>query len=137
MYKQFDPKLYDADDNAKEQVIRWLEMRGNQAWVNPDTYGIDLLCLAGNTIYGVEVEVKHNWSGANFPFAEVHWPIRKIKFAEQGNSWFFMLNNERTHMAVANGELLLSSPIIQKQTKYTDLESFVAVPLNQVVIYKV
>ena len=34
--KEFSQSLYDANDDAKHQVIAWLETRGFMAWVNDD-----------------------------------------------------------------------------------------------------
>lgn len=127
MRKPFDPELYDADDDAKYQVIGWLERKGFTAWVNPDKYGIDVLGQHRNIDYGFEVEVKHNWSGVKFPFDTVHFAERKLKFCV-GNSFFTMLNNERDRLLITSGDVLLGSPVVTKDTKYTSGERFVAVP---------
>lgn len=129
--KVFDQSHYDADDNAKHQLIDWLEKRhGYMAWVNEDQYGIDVLALKKGELFEFEVEVKHNWKGDGFPFDTVHWSARKIKFAEPSERvWFVMFNDERTQALFASGEVLLSSPIVVKNTKYTNGEKFVAVPL--------
>jgi hypothetical protein len=63
MKKPFDPVLYEADDNAKFIVIRWLEQNGFAAWVNPDQYGIDVLGERDGDQYCFAVQVKHNWQG--------------------------------------------------------------------------
>jgi hypothetical protein len=128
MSKPFDERLYEADDNAKHLVIDYLRGRGNLCDVNPDQYGIDLVCEnpAGEE-FVVEVEVKHNWVG-DFAFPDVHWPVRKLKFAQQSGSWFFMLNHDRTQAIVCAGSVLARSEVVTKSTKYTDSEQFLAVP---------
>ena len=40
--KEFSQSLYDENDDAKHQIIEWLEQRGFMAWVNEDQYGIDV-----------------------------------------------------------------------------------------------
>lgn len=131
--KPFDKAIYDVDDNAKHQVINWLKTRGFEAWVNPDDYGIDVLATKDNQKYGFEVEVKHNWDTDKFPFSNVHWAARKLKFIRR-NTYFTMLNNDRTYVLVAKGETLHSSPVVSKKTKYTDNELFVEVDVSDCMI---
>lgn len=130
MSKPFDPDLYAADDDAKHQVIGWLERKGFSAWVNPDQYGIDVLGKYRNVDYAFEVEVKHNWNRDTFPFDPVHFSARKLKFAK-GNAYFTMLNHHRTMMLMTDAKALTDSPVVTKNTKYTSSEQFVAVPLAQ------
>ncbi len=131
--KPFDQDLYDKDDNAKFVVIDYLSTLGIQARVNPDPYGIDLLADWYGDAYEIEVEVKHNWSGAEFPFDSLHYSARKVKFLNQNaHVRFITLNNEWTHAAVVNGKDLLTCKIVEKKTKYTEQESFIEVPLDKV-----
>jgi len=132
-HKPFDAQMYGADDNAKHDVIKWLEGRGFTAWVNPDQYGIDVLALYEGNLLSFEVEVKHNWKGDKFPFDAVHFSARKLKFATP-NSYFTMLNNERSLVLVTTGVIVAASPIVSKQTKYTASERFIEVPLARCVI---
>jgi hypothetical protein len=131
MIKPFSIDLYDKNDDAKELVIRLLQAKGYKAWVNPDAYGIDIICQFNEDPYTYhEVEVKHNWKGESFPFKTVHFPLRKLKFAN-ARSFFVMLNHDRTHLLVIPGIQLLNSPIITKSTIYTDNEEFVEVTINE------
>ena len=130
MIKPFSLELYADNDNAKELVIKWLESKGCTAWVNPDQYGIDLLFK--NPIgdyYSCEVEVKHNWKGAKFPFKTMHIPARKLKFATD-NAIFVVLNSERTHLIMLHGEDLRKAPIVRKDTIYTEGEYFVEIEVD-------
>jgi hypothetical protein len=129
--KPFDQAIYDEDDNAKHQIINWLERCGIVATVNEDKYGIDLVTPNGA---GIEVEVKHNWVGRKFPYPEVHFSERKLKFA-QPNTFFAMLNHDRDHVLITTGEAIFSSPRTKKRTKYTRWESFVEVPLSLCSVY--
>jgi hypothetical protein len=130
MIKPFSLQLYTDNDNAKELVIKWLEAKGCTAWVNPDQYGIDLLFKnpAGD-YYSCEVEVKHNWKGAKFPFKTMHIPARKLKFAAD-NAIFVVLNSERTHLIMLHGEDLRKAPIVRKDTIYTEGEYFVEIEVD-------
>ena len=49
--KPFSQIIYNADDNAKHQIIEWLMDQGFEAWVNPDDYGIDVLATRDGTAY--------------------------------------------------------------------------------------
>ena len=135
--KPFSTLLYNKNDDAKFQVIEWLEHGQWEAEVNPDQYGIDVLAIDEfGDDYKFEVEVKHNWKGPKFPFGEVHWPARKLKFAkESGNVMFIMLNHERTHALVASGKVVLDSVIVAKPTKYTAMEEFIEVPISRCRIF--
>ena len=127
--KPFSPSLYEADDGAKHQVIAWLEVKGYEAWVNPDDYGIDLLGTRGGKTFGWEVEVKHSWKGNTFPYSAVHFAARKLKFALP-NHHFLMLNDERTRFLAVRGEDFTPAKIVKKRTIYTSEEDFVEIPLS-------
>jgi hypothetical protein len=130
--KVFSEDHYNADDNAKHKVIEWLVAQGFMAWVNPDQYGIDVQGVRNGGCYEFEVEVKHNWSGTNFPFDTIHFSNRKRKFATPDKlTWFVMLNDERTHALLISGETFLAAPVVTKNTIYTQGEQFVAIPIAQ------
>ena len=130
--KPFDQALYDVDDKAKFIVINWLNALGFQAEVNPDQYGIDVLATKQNKKYAFEVEVKHNWSGKQFPYGTVHFSARKQKFLHGTEETFFiMLNNELTHAIIVTGQNLSVSPTISKDTKYTSKESFISIQISK------
>lgn len=129
--KEFSQSLYDANDDAKHQVIAWLEGRGFMAWVNEDQYGIDVQALRMGKQYVFEVEVKHNWGDGGFPFDSVHFPLRKDKFAAEEGAWFVMLNRSRTQMLLVSGDVFREGRIVRKATKYTEDEEFVEIPLSR------
>ena len=131
MAKPFSPELYAKNDDAKELIIAWLNTDDeHNAYVNPDKYGIDIIC---DTAYGIryfyEVEVKHNWKGVKFPFPTVHFPKRKLKFANE-DSIFAMLNHQRTHVLLITGQQFLDAPIVRKDTIYTRNEEFIEITVG-------
>lgn len=134
--KPFDKELYDKDDNAKYQVISFLENLDFEAFVNPNTYGIDVIARSKRTgnEWGFEVEVKHVWHGPDYVGDTVHIPERKRKFAKQ-NSYFAMTNDERTHFLIIPGRIAMVSPIITKDTRYTKNEGFMNIPMDEVYTY--
>jgi len=133
MAKPFDSQLYADNDYAKDIVINWLNSDDeNHAYVNPDKYGIDVICdTADYRTYFYEVEVKHNWSGAKFPFGEVHFPARKQKFAKkhpENNTFFVMLNSEHTHALIVDGFDFNRGSVVRKNTSVMDNDLFVEIP---------
>ena len=130
MYKPFDPELYGRDDSAKLIIIAWLAEHGIEAEVNPDQYGIDLLAKGPKGNYQIEVEVKHNWLGGDFPFKTVHFAARKTKFVtDDPNCLFMMLSDSLTRVLVVSGQVLSSAKKVTKRTIYTEAEQFLQVDL--------
>lgn len=133
MAKPFDAQLYTDNDYAKEKIIAWLNTDDeNHAFVNPDQYGIDIICeTADYQTYYYEVEVKHNWSGEKFPFGEVHFPARKLKFAKkhpEEDTFFVMLNKEHTHALIVDGFDFNRGTLVRKNTSVMDNDLFVEIP---------
>lgn len=131
MIKPFSEVLYTENDDAKHQVIGWLlDNEFNNAVINPDDYGIDILAEKDSHQYEIEVEVKHNWKGERFPFGEVHFPARKKKFAKKSEFvWFFMLNHERTHGLIVDGFDFMNGSVVRKNTSEYDNDLFVEIPI--------
>jgi HJR/Mrr/RecB family endonuclease len=133
MNKVFDEVHYGEDDWAKYKVIYWLQKHDYKAWVNPDDYGIDVLATKDGKDYAFEVEVKHSWVDFFFPFQEVHFSARKLKFVlYPAEVWFVMLNNELTNSLFVSAEDFNNVPIVQKNTVYSSAEMFVEVPVGLV-----
>jgi hypothetical protein len=133
--KQFSQAQYDADDNCKHDVITFLERESGGKFkltVNTDLYGIDLVGEYNGIPCGVEVEIKHCWSGQHFPFSTVHIAARKVKFIEcKPYVFFVMLNTERTEALVVSPDSLQDITLVKKPTIHTDTEWFMKIPLHQ------
>lgn len=129
MSKPFSQELYNTDNSACEVVIDFLTKQGWQVGYHPDKYAIDLLASNGKENWEIEVEVKHNWQGKDFPFKDVHFSARKLKFANK-HSIFIMLNSDRSYGLGVRGTVVLNSPIVVKNTIYTQEEEFIAVPIS-------
>ena len=77
--KQFDRALHDASDiPARDAVRRFYATLGVVLHDNPDPYGIDLITEDGKVL--VEVERRMVWDKPEFPFVEVNFLQRKVKF---------------------------------------------------------
>jgi hypothetical protein len=138
MSKPFDKDLYDANDPAKEFVIKFFTERyGFLVYVNPDPYGIDLIVENERGTFELEVEVKHNWKGKRFPFQTVHFAARKLKFANKPeNVHFIMLNSDWTYALLIDGVTFSNSPIVNKDTYLTKNERFVSVIANKATLLR-
>lgn len=136
MSKPFSKKLYSEDDNAKYQVVDWLTRQNYNAKINPDTYGVDVLANKNGVKYCFEVEVKHNWTGVDFPFSTVHFSGRKRKYI-QPNTYFTMLNHKRNRILIVDYEALNNALIVRKNTIYTSDERFIEIPASECMIYKI
>jgi len=141
--KPFDKELYDDDDNAKDQLITYLDEYGfDNPRVNPDQYGIDVLAERDGEPYAFEVEVKHNWKGDYFPFKSVHFAYRKMKFTKVEtiplrNTYFVMLNHERDTALRVDGVTFAGAPVVSKKTIYTSIEKFVEVATDLVSFFRI
>lgn len=132
MKKKFSQELYDRDDFAKELVIRFLQQNSFIAWVNEDQYGIDVIAEKDGDVFEIEVEVKHNWKGRDFPYDSVHFSERKRKFIKPSKfNVFWMLNDDWSWALLIDGLQMSEAPVIVKDTIYTTNEKFIAVPIDQ------
>lgn len=129
--KPFDKALYDQDDQAKLVVVGFLETRRFDAWVNEDQFGVDVLADRDGERWQFEVEVKHGWSGEDFPFGSLHYAARKLKWAHEPRTWYCTLNDEWDRMLVVSGEVLMMCDVVFKDTIYTTDEPFIEVPLEE------
>jgi hypothetical protein len=129
--KPFDLSLYEQDDRAKLVVVGFLETRGYDAWVNEDQFGVDVLADRDGLRWQFEVEVKHGWNGADFPFRSLHYAARKLKWSHEPRTWYCTLNDDWDRMIVVSGEVLGRCQVVFKNTIYTFDEPFVQVPLEE------
>lgn len=130
--KPFDQQTFNDDDNAKQLVIDLFRYWGCTIGVNADDYGIDLVGREKDgTVFGVEVEVKHNWHGDTFPFTTIHYSARKTKFLDALDEvWFCTVNTDRTHCALLCVSALDNIKLIRKQTSVTSSEWFMEFPIH-------
>jgi hypothetical protein len=130
--KPFSPELYATNDNAKFLIVDWLEGKGYAAEINPDQYGIDILARGKGRTLRVEVEVKHNWMTGSFKYDTLQIPQRKAKFAKDPDTWFVVMNHDRTHALLCSGESVLSSDLVEVPNKLvSEGERFFQIPVSQ------
>ena len=129
MFKPFDPQLYNKNDTAKYDAIKYLEKLNKKAYVNPDQYGVDL--IVDDAVY-CEVEVKHAWKGKEFPFSTLQIPERKTKFTKADKPVMFMVfNSDRSYAFLVKGDDVMKSPLKHVPNKYMDDEMFFQIPVNK------
>ena len=132
MLKPFDTDTYANNDDAKHAVIDLFRYWGCTIGVNADDYGIDLVGREKDgTVFGVEVEVKHNWTGPEFPFTTIHYSARKTKLIDSMDEvWFCTVNHDRTHCALLCVSALDNIKLVRKQTSVTSTEWFLEFPIH-------
>lgn len=130
--KPFDQHTYATDDNAKQLVMDLFRHWGCTIGVNADDYGIDLVGRdPDGNVFGVEVEVKHNWHGPTFPFTTIHYAARKTKFIDSMHEmWFCTVNDDRTHCLLLSPSELDNIKLVRKQTSVTSTEWFLEFPIH-------
>lgn len=133
MSKAFSRELYDKNDWVKYLFIDILNSRYEcNPRVNPDDYGIDIL----TDKYDYEVEVKHNWTGVNFPYDTIHYSSRKIKFVTK-RSYFVTFNSDHSRYFIIHSWSLNKAKIVTKNTTYTKSESFIEINVSEGWFYDV
>lgn len=133
MLKPFSQTTYEADDNAKHLIVDlFRNTYGCQTWVNGDKYGIDLIGKDNNATFGVEVEVKHEWTEEfHFPWDTVHIPARKVKFIDTHPVVYYaVVNHWRTFALITSTARFDQCKLVRKDTKHTRQEWFMAIPLE-------
>jgi len=131
--KAFSRELYDKNDWVKYLFIDILNSRYEcNPRVNPDDYGIDIL----TDKYDYEVEVKHNWTGVNFPYDTIHYSSRKIKFVTK-RSYFVTFNSDHSRYFIIHSWSLNKARIVTKNTTYTKSESFIEINVSEGWFYDV
>lgn len=134
MLKPFNTATFMADDNAKYQVQHWFRKtwQPRQIRTNHDKFGIDLIGRWDDgQLFGIEVEVKHNWQSEHFMFETVHYAARKTKFIDlYQDVYFCTVNSPRTHALVINMASLNAMKMIRKQTSETSSEWFLEIPTH-------
>ena len=132
---EINPDQYGIDSSQalslNSYFLDWLRTKGYKVEINPDQYGIDILGSRWGKNFQFEVEVKHNWHGQFFPYEQVHFSARKRKFVTlDADTWFVMLNHERTYALFIYGEDFMRSPVVMKDTKYSVNEACVEVDIQ-------
>jgi histidinol phosphatase-like PHP family hydrolase len=131
--KAFSRELYDKNDWVKHLFIDILNSRYEcNPRVNPDDYGIDIL----TDKYDYEVEVKHNWTGVDFPYDTIHYSSRKIKFVTK-RSYFVTFNSDNSRYFIIHSWSLNKARIVTKNTAYTKSESFIEINVSEGWFYDV
>ena len=130
-----NPCNFNADAHAecnaegKDIVLRYLREQGIRAEDNTqqNRYAVDFIIEDG---FG-DVEVRSVWSGAKYPFRTIHVPYRKKKYVELGKFLYFVINKQRTHMLICNGESIKNSKVVIIDTTRSHDESFYDVPIEE------
>lgn len=120
--KPFDRALYEKYDNAcKVQAQKiFSKIPGYTIEENDSKIGVDFLLYKDDEHIGyLEVELKNIWTSVSFPYEEVNFPHRKIKFCELDKPTLFMMFNKdfKNYLVVDSGTML-NSDLEEVRNKY-------------------
>jgi len=140
--KKFDKELYKENDEIAKRIASLVATKkyGYEVKQNPDQYGVDLLLFKNGLISGyAEAEIKTVWDTFNFPYENIQFPERKIKFTNLGlPTMFCMANSLKDRALVVWGKDLRASPIVEVSNKYNAKgELFFQVPLEKAIFYTI
>lgn len=134
--KRFDQNNFNHNDLiARIKIKDWTKSRFNVILEdNTDPYGPDLVIKDSGNIKGyIEVEIKRVWVTDKFQYPTVQWPVRKEKFCDYPNIFFFMLNSRMSSLLWTTGSHLKSSPkVLVPNREVASGEYFFQVPLSKV-----
>ena len=127
--RPFHKSLHEKHDApAKEAMIEYLKkIKKVEAWENPNRYGIDVL----TDKYLYEVEVKASWKTDDYKYKDLHIPYRKLKWCNDPNVRFVVMNGPMTVGAFVKAIDVLKSPV-EWFTFYGYTEQFFVIDLDKV-----
>jgi len=127
--KTFSKELFNKhDDVAKLVVSSLVKQQGYSIVDTTEAYGShDFIMEKNGVLYKVEVEQKTGWTTKRFPFTTLSVSHRKCTSRADV---FFEVNATGTAVLMCPMAVVLSSPVIRKNTKLgTIQEPFYDVPL--------
>lgn len=134
-HKPFDPKLHEAYDERAKDAVRDIFFNTIVFRVEEpkDKYAVDLLLIRGDKQVGsIEVEVKDKWIGDNYPYPDVHFPMRKIKYASTNCLWA-LFNHDCTHHLLIGVKQIKGCQVRELPNRLSQgqMEDFYVIPTSQ------
>jgi|ETNvirenome_6_85_1030632.scaffolds.fasta_scaffold11322_3 hypothetical protein len=135
--KSFSKALFDENDPQARNAARDLAATFglDEIIENSNQYGIDLLGMTkGKISVGIEVEVKHGWSGGDFPFSTIHLPERKEKFCNLDIPVIFcILSKDLKQAAIFGKRTVLNAEKVEVPNRFVKSgELFFDIPVSEV-----
>lgn len=134
--KHFSKELHaDNDELCRTAVKTLLKNSQYSCEDNPKKMGVDLLLYKdGKHIGYIETERKIVWKGASFPYDNVNFLYRKLKYAMLDMPTFFvMFSADMKNFLTVTSKDLMNSPVEEVRNKYVFKEEmFFKVPLDKV-----
>lgn len=130
--KTFSKELFDTHDQYAKNVTQSL-LKAMKYTITDETeaYGShDYIVSKDGTEFKVEVEQKMGWKYDDFPFSTHDVSCRK---RTSKADLFFQVNARGTAVMMCPMSMVISSPVVRKNTKFGTLnEPFFAVPTDTV-----
>jgi len=129
-----ESSILEHDDKAKRVLIKSILSQGRADYVgkHASPNGPDLICYLRHCPFCfIELDVKRIWQGSEFPYQSVDISIEKKRLiVDYMPTWFYILNKEYSWAVVAEGKVVVSSPVRTFETKTGNKEKVFQVPLN-------
>lgn len=134
-HKPFDQQLHQKYDTCGKHAVR--EIFFNTIVfrvVEPeDKYAVDFFILRGDKRVGsIEVEVKDKWIGDKYPYPDVHFLERKIKYSSTNCLWV-LFNRDCTHHLLIGVKQIKGCQIRKQPNRLSQgqTEAFYVIPTSQ------
>lgn len=133
--KQFNRQLYNTYDTmGKNIAISFLTALGYRIENTDEAYGShDFVVSKDGIEKKVEVECKTSWKGVAFPYNTHSVPYRKLC---SNADIFIQVNASGDCLATCPMKDVKTSPVIRKNTIYTQNEAFFNVPVSKLTYYR-
>ena len=130
--KTFSKELFDRHDQyAKDVVLSLMKALKYELTDDTEAYGShDFIVAKDGKEYKVEVEQKMGWKYDEFPF-----PTHDVSYRKRTSKadYFFQVNARGTALMMCPMSMVISSPVVRKNTKLGTMnEPFFAVPTDNV-----
>lgn len=141
--KPFEQSLHDDNDLPARKVVQEFYARIGVALIdNPDRYGIDLVETDGP--FCVEVERRPVWDKDAFPFVEVNFLERKVKFFRDrlpGSTTYAIVSKDLKGIGIIDDEGIMavvekSAPKENPNRFVHDSEFFYKIPRSSFVWFR-
>lgn len=126
-YKPFSKELYEKYDALGKQMVKSFMIQNGYTFVNDEEAykSHDIVFSKNGDEIRVEVQVCTSWNTLKFPYPTMNMPIRK---KHNTCDLFVTVSKSGSSLIIIPMETMLNSPIITKNTCYTNGEKFFNAP---------
>lgn len=145
MYGIVPQKVFD-EESYKENINAFMALKELFSFLYPvlreEDYGVDVSIYNGFVAYQkqaeplayIELEVKNNWVGQNFPFPDIQFLAKKQKFAKLDLPTYWVLfNRDCTECGIIPMRKIIICELDIVKCKNIGEDYFYRIPKNQMI----